>query len=360
MRIPGVIACGAVMLAAMGVASADEDAESALQKLMDRAEIEELVVRYVHALDTLDADAYEGVFTEDGVYELPGNVVHTGGAAIRKIVTDLQAARARNEAAGTPSPRLYHVMANSSIEIFDATNARHQSYAQTVRAADDGQFIVGFMGRYEDVLVKVDGRWRIKSRKLVSFVPPAASAQAPGSKTPEQLQAAYAEHKGDFDYLLGDWEFTAESKENGPFSGYWSAVRLAEGQILDEYRVVGDGGETFFVTTTIRSYNALLDQWELIGMDEGNGLRDFGTALRDGDQMHIEQRFGVISATPTIRRIRYYDIGADRFSWTSDLSRDNGSTWATDDLRIEARRIGPPRSLGALAVAPRASINTNQ
>jgi hypothetical protein len=315
-------------------------------------------VTYVHALDTLDADAYEGVFAEDAVYELPGNVVHTGRAAIRKIVTDLQAARARNEAAGTPSPRLYHVMANSSIEIIDATNARHQAYAQTVRAADNGQFVVGFMGRYEDVLVKVDGRWLIKSRKLVSFVPPAASAsaQAPGSKTSEQLQAAYAEHKGDFDYLLGDWEFDAVGKEMGEFHGYWSAVRLAEGQILDEYRVVGDDGETFFVTTTIRSYNALTDRWELIGMDEGNGLRDFGTARLDGNEMHIEQRFGMISATPTTRRIRYYNIGADRFSWTSDLSRDNGSTWATDDLKIEARRIGPPRSLGALAVAPRASI----
>jgi uncharacterized protein (TIGR02246 family) len=139
------------MLAAAGVA-ADDAETTALQRLLDRAEIEELVVRYVHALDTLDADAYEGVFTADAVYELPGGVVHNGRAAIRKIVTDLQAARARNEAAGTPSPRLYHVMANSSIEILDATNARHRSYAQTVRAADNGQFVVGFMGRYEDVL----------------------------------------------------------------------------------------------------------------------------------------------------------------------------------------------------------------
>jgi uncharacterized protein (TIGR02246 family) len=170
MRLSATVACAA-LFAAVGVA--DEDTDAALQKLIDRAEIEELVTRYVTALDTLDADAYEGVFVEDGVYELPGGIVHKGRAAIRKIVTDLQAARDRNEAAGTPSPRLYHVMANSSIEILDATSARHHSYAQTVRAADDGRFIVGFMGRYEDVLVKVDGRWLIQSRKLVSFVAPA-------------------------------------------------------------------------------------------------------------------------------------------------------------------------------------------
>ena len=158
---------GVMALAAAGAAAADE---ADVQKLLDRAEIEELITRYVTALDTRDADMYAGVFAEDAVYELPGNVVHHGRAAIRKIVTDLQESRARNQAAGTPSASLYHVMANTAIEIIDDKNARHQSYAQTVRTAAGGQFIVGFMGRYEDVLVKRDGRWYIQSRKLVSFV----------------------------------------------------------------------------------------------------------------------------------------------------------------------------------------------
>ena len=87
----------------------------------------------------------------------------------------------------------------------------------------------------------------------------AASAQAPAKRTPEQLQASYDAHKGDFDYLLGDWDFSAESREFGKFRGYWSAVRLDGGQILDEYRVVGDKGETFYVTSTLRSYNKTLD-----------------------------------------------------------------------------------------------------
>ncbi len=154
---------------ALGTAAAVPD-EAAVQKLLDRAEIEALVTRYVTGLDTLDADMYAGVFSEDAVFELPGGVVHRGRAAIKRIVTDLQDSRARNQAAGTPSASLYHVMANTAIEVIDAANARHQSYAQTVRAAEGGQFIVGFMGRYEDVLVKRDGRWYIQTRKLVSFV----------------------------------------------------------------------------------------------------------------------------------------------------------------------------------------------
>jgi uncharacterized protein (TIGR02246 family) len=157
----------ALAFAAASAAAADD---AAVQKLLDRAEIETLVANYVKGLDTLDADLYAGVFAEDAVFELPGGVVHRGREAIRKIVTDLQDGRARNEAPGTRSPSLYHVMSNTSIEIIDDKNARHQSYAQTVRAAEGGQFIVGFMGRYDDVLVKRDGRWYIQSRKLVSFV----------------------------------------------------------------------------------------------------------------------------------------------------------------------------------------------
>lgn len=159
-----------VIWAAVALASNAAAQDAALQKLLDRAEIEELVTSYVKGLDTLDADLYAGVFAEDAVFELPGGVVHRGRAAIRKIVTDLQDSQARNAAAGTPSPSLYHVMANTSIELVDATHARHWSYAQTVRAAEGGAFVVGFMGRYEDELVKRDERWYIQSRKLVSFV----------------------------------------------------------------------------------------------------------------------------------------------------------------------------------------------
>ena len=79
-------------------------------------------------------------------------------------------------------------------------------------------------------------------------------AQTTAKRTPEQIQASYAAHKGEFDYLLGDWEFTATSKQYGKFRGLWSAVRLDKGQILDEYRVVGDEGETYYVTTTLRNW----------------------------------------------------------------------------------------------------------
>ena len=168
MNMIGHTATGFVVTLALAGVPAEAQTTDGLQVLKDRAEIEELVARYVTALDTRDADAYASVFTEDAVYEVTGTV-YRGRAEIRGIVEDLIAGRERNEAAGTPSVSLYHVMSNTSIEIVDDDEARHTSYAQTVRQAENGQFVIGFMGRYEDVIVKRDGRWQILSRKLVAF-----------------------------------------------------------------------------------------------------------------------------------------------------------------------------------------------
>ena len=175
------------------------------------------------------------------------------------------------------------------------------------------------------------------------------AAQTAQKKTPEQMQASFNAHKGDFDYLLGDWQFVADNKQYGKSNGRWSAVKTATGQILDEYRLVDDKGATFYVTSTVRNYNSVADRWELIGMDSQNGLQDFGTGQKVGQEMHIEQRFGVAGGTPNTLRIRYYNIKPDSFSWVADQSTDGGKTWSKDFIKIEAKRIGPARTLPELA-----------
>jgi len=177
-------------------------------------------------------------------------------------------------------------------------------------------------------------------------------AQVP-TRTEAQRDSLYQLHKGDFDYLLGEWRFTSVSKEWGKGQGYWTAVRLGDGaDILDEYRVVGDSGETYVLLHTLRAYNAALDQWELVSSDNTTGLKDAGTGQRAGAEMHITQKFGVSTPNPTTWRIRYYDIMPDRFSWRADLSKDDGKTWVTDFLTIEAERIGPPHAAVQLTTIP--------
>lgn len=170
-------------------------------------------------------------------------------------------------------------------------------------------------------------------------------------RSTEQIEVAYNAHKGEFDYLLGDWEFTAVSKERGKMRGYWSAVKLDGGQILDEYRLVDASGETSYVTTTLRNYNGAAERWELVSADAGRGLLDIGQGRKAGSEMLIAQTFGVAGGAPSLWRIRYHNIRPDGFSWTGDRSNDGGKTWIKNVQTIEARRIGPARTIGALAPA---------
>jgi len=134
-------------------------------ELQDRAAIQNLIVRYTIALDTLDADAYEGVFAQDAQFTFGGNT-YNGRAEIRKIVTGLQE-RAAARPAGDPAPKMYHAITNTFIELINDHEAQHRSYWQTITGPSSGPFSVGAMGIYEDLLVKRNGEWLIQNRTIV-------------------------------------------------------------------------------------------------------------------------------------------------------------------------------------------------
>ena len=139
-----------------------------LRQLLDRAAIHEVMQKYIWSVDALDADGYVSVFTEDAVVDANGDL-HKGHAEIRKVVTDLQARQAQNRARGEPPGNLYHVISNERIAFTSPTEALYQSYWQTLRKGQESRYIAGGFGRSEDRLVKRDGQWLIKSRKLVVF-----------------------------------------------------------------------------------------------------------------------------------------------------------------------------------------------
>ena len=134
----------------------------------DRIAVEDVMARYVWTVDSLDADGYVGVFTEDAVIDSNGSISR-GHAEIRKIVTSLIQRRDDNKAKGLPASNLYHVISSVRITFPKASEALHQSYWQTVRRDKDGKMIAAAMGRSEDRLVKRNGKWLIQNRKLTVF-----------------------------------------------------------------------------------------------------------------------------------------------------------------------------------------------
>ena len=134
----------------------------------DRIAVEDVMARYVWAVDSLDAEGYVAVFTEDAVIDSNGRI-SKGHAEIRKIVTDLIKRRDDNKAKGLATANLYHVISNVRITFPKADQAVYQSYWQTVRRDADGKMTAAAMGRSEDHLIKRKGSWLIQSRKLTVF-----------------------------------------------------------------------------------------------------------------------------------------------------------------------------------------------
>ena len=134
----------------------------------DRIAVEDVMNRYVWTVDSLDADGYVAVFTEDAVIDSNGSISR-GHAEIRKIVTGLIQRRDENKAKGLPTANLYHVISNVRITFPKPGEALHQSYWQTVRRDKDGRMIAAAMGRSHDVLVKRNGKWLIQKRTLTVF-----------------------------------------------------------------------------------------------------------------------------------------------------------------------------------------------
>jgi len=152
------------LLAAMPAASQQGDP----QRLGDRTAIHEVMQQYVWSVDSLDADGYVAVFTPDAVIDSNGTLIR-GHDAIRKVVTDMVARQAANKAEGKPAGALYHVISNERIEFTGADEAIYRSYWQTLRKGQDNRYATGGFGRSEDHLVRVDGRWLIRHRKLTVF-----------------------------------------------------------------------------------------------------------------------------------------------------------------------------------------------
>ena len=143
-------------------------AQANLGTYEDRIAVEDVMARYVWTVDSLDADGYVAVFTEDAVIDSNGTISR-GHAEIRKIVTGLIQRRDENKAKGLPTANLYHVISNVRITFPKPGEALHQSYWQTVRRGQDGRMIAAAMGRSEDRLVKRNGQWLIQFRKLTVF-----------------------------------------------------------------------------------------------------------------------------------------------------------------------------------------------
>lgn len=137
----------------------------------DRAQIEDLLARYLFAMDYNDFDTYAETFTEDGTLDYATGVV-TGRENIR---AESKAFKERVgkmwvDVDGNPA-LLRHVLCHSVIRV-EGDLAWHTGFwfefdnGGPKNDKDRKTILMGTYGIYEDQLKRVDGEWKFFYRNI--------------------------------------------------------------------------------------------------------------------------------------------------------------------------------------------------
>jgi uncharacterized protein (TIGR02246 family) len=161
--------CCLLVLAAAPISgqSRSEDAASLstrLQKFEDKAEIEALLLDYGRHLDNRDFAAYSRLFAKDG--EWVGGFGSVAGPANIQAFMEKALGTAPNRA------KNYHLLSNFVIAVSGDTATAWSRWAFVVPTEKGA--VISQAGRYDDTLVREEGRWRFKRRVASSDTAPPA------------------------------------------------------------------------------------------------------------------------------------------------------------------------------------------
>ena len=132
----------------------------------DRAEIENLSNRYMVAVDAGDMDTVMAAWADDGALEWAGGV-EKGTDAIRKAMAGFAGARNASVPKGAKSwPRSRHFILNHIIDVSGDTAKSVAYWFEMTNSTPQKNVEVVYFGHYEDELVRRNGRWLFKVRKV--------------------------------------------------------------------------------------------------------------------------------------------------------------------------------------------------
>jgi hypothetical protein len=185
------LAALAALLLVAAPARAEVDYASSYAQ--DRAEIEDLMARYLFAIDYHDWDAYVGTFTEDAELEFASGT-YKGHDAIREAVTRFAEGIGRFYATEDGQPaKLRHVILQSSVRVEGDRAWARSLWVEMANNGPEDSLKMGTFGLYEDELARVGGRWLLDKRRVLNdFIPNRNSGPGNPVREMDVLADAYA------------------------------------------------------------------------------------------------------------------------------------------------------------------------
>src|SRR5688572_1950611 len=164
---PGEVLSGEWLPQAAGVAAqarGGETLERRLQRLEDENEIRNLLLDYGRFLDGRDFKSYAALFARDGEW--------VGGFGSVTGPANIQAFMEKNMGTGPNRRNDYHLLSNFVITVNGDSATAWSRWAFVVPGQSGAA--IAQAGRYDDTLVRENGRWRFKKRTASNDTAPPA------------------------------------------------------------------------------------------------------------------------------------------------------------------------------------------
>jgi hypothetical protein len=140
----------------------DTSIAARLQRLEDIEEIRTLLLDYGRFLDSRDLAGYSRLFAKEGEW--------VGGFGSARGPADILAFMQKNLGTGPNRNNSYHILSNFEIDVKGDTATAWSRWTFIVPAAD-GKPVISQAGRYDDTLIREEGRWKFKRRVASNDIP---------------------------------------------------------------------------------------------------------------------------------------------------------------------------------------------
>jgi len=164
-------ALAAAVLTMTGVPSMSAEAKQptySAHYAEDRAEIEDLMARYLFAIDYFDWDSYVETFAPDGELTFASGT-SKGRDAIRAAVTSFskRIGEFYHTEDGKPA-KLRHIILQSSIRVEGNKAWGRTQWIEMANHGPKDTMKMGTYGLYEDEFSKIGGHWFIQKRNVLN------------------------------------------------------------------------------------------------------------------------------------------------------------------------------------------------
>jgi tetratricopeptide (TPR) repeat protein len=147
--------------------------------------------------------------------------------------------------------------------------------------------------------------------------------------TQAEKNQAPCDHRSEsrqFDFWVGDWNVVT-TRELTPVGRSRIERTIGNCVIWENWTSLGESG---YSGKSYNIFNPDLNRWEQFWVDNQGGMIHFRGSLAGGVMDFYTDAIPQTDGKMLTRRLRFYDLGADRVRQLSEGSTDGGHTWAVE------------------------------